>query len=261
MTDRCFRRRTVLAMGAALAAPLPGLRAFAQDHPVPSAGPLPDDLVQSGPATVTRLRSARPLLALTFDDGPHPILTDRLLAVLASRGVSATFYLIGSQVARFPDVARRIAAAGHEIGNHSWSHPDLSLLDDAALLSEIDRTNGVIGDAVGRAPVTLRPPYGLLEARQRRLVHAERGMPTVLWSVDPRDWRRPGPEEITRRILTGSHPGGVVLAHDILSGTVDAMPATLDVLLARGYRFVTLCELLGWPRWSAPPAPPAMPET
>jgi len=203
------------------------------------------------PDTITRVRTARPVVAMTFDDGPHPSLTPQLLDILAARGIRATFYVIGWRVAQSPLLARRIAEEGHEIGNHTWSHPSLTGQSDAAALAQIDRTTQAVHEAVGRPPVTMRPPYGNFSPRQRRMLMEARNMPTVLWSVDPEDWRRPGAPVVAQRIVSQSHPGAVILSHDIIGATVRAMPAALDGLIARGYEFVTLSELIGWPRWNS----------
>lgn len=251
MTDRPCRRQVLLRAGAALAMPFLARPAAAQYSILQPGIALPGDITRGDQATITRVRTARPVVAMTFDDGPHASLTPQLLDILAQRQIRATFYLIGSRVVRHPDLTLRIATEGHEIGNHTWSHPSLSGLADGAILSELDRTTQAVQDVVGRPPVTMRPPYGNLTARQRLMVHRERSLPTVLWSVDPEDWRRPGPDVVTSRIISASHPGGVILAHDILSGTVNAMPATLDTLIARGYSFVTVSELIGWPRWDS----------
>jgi peptidoglycan-N-acetylglucosamine deacetylase len=157
--------------------------------------------------------------------------------------------VIGSRVTQLPQLAARIAAEGHEIGNHTWSHPSLFGHSDAALLDQVDRTSHAVINATGRMPVTLRPPYGNMHPRQRLMLHQARGIPTVLWSVDPEDWRRPGSTVVTNRILSMSHPGDVVLAHDIHGPTIRAMPGTIEGLRARGFRFVTVSELIGWPRW------------
>jgi peptidoglycan/xylan/chitin deacetylase (PgdA/CDA1 family) len=236
------RRALVLGGAASLAAPHLTGAAAAQVLPLAMPAPVPD--------TITRVRTARPVIAMTFDDGPHARLTPHLLDMLAARGIRATFYVIGWRVLREPALMRRIAADGHEIGNHTWSHPSLLGYSDAAVLEQVDRTTRAIHDTVGKPPVTMRPPYGNFHARQRRMLMAARGMPTVLWSVDPQDWHRPGAGVVANRILAASHPGAVILSHDTIAGTVRAMPATLDGLLARGYAFVTLSELIGWPRWS-----------
>ncbi|MBF9059395.1 polysaccharide deacetylase family protein [Rhodobacterales bacterium HKCCSP123] len=238
-------RRALLTGGsAALATPVLLRPAAAQDMARAPVAPVVPD-------TVTRVHTARPLVAMTFDDGPHPTLTPQLLDILAERGIRATFYVIGWRVLREPQLMRRIVAEGHEIGNHTWSHPSLYDYSDAAVLSQLDRTSQAIQETVGRPPVTLRPPYGNLYPRQRRMVMDARGMPTVLWSVDPEDWRRPGSAAVADRILSRSHPGAVILSHDIIGGTVRAMPATLDGLVARGYQFTTVSELIGWPRWDS----------
>ncbi|WP_071675000.1 polysaccharide deacetylase family protein [Nioella nitratireducens] len=215
-----------------------------------SAFAIPEGVARGGPTTITRVPTDQPLLAMTFDDGPHETLTPQLLDLLRARGLRATFYLIGRRVARYPALARRIAEEGHEIGNHTWNHPRLTSLGNTSLLAELDRTTQIIAEATGRPPVTMRPPYGLLSPRQRGLIYETRRFPTVLWSVDPEDWRRPGSAAVARRIVSHANSGAVILSHDIIGGTVRAMPATLDGLTAQGYRFVTVSELIGWPRWT-----------
>ncbi len=210
---------------------------------------LPDDLVSNEYATVTAVATPQPVVAMTFDDGPHPSLTPRLLDILAARNIKATFYLIGSRVAQWPQITRRIAAEGHEIGNHTWSHPYLNRRSTQNVIREIDRTTEVIFDATGRPPVTFRPPYGAFTRSQRLMLHEHRRLPTILWSVDPQDWRRPGANAVASRILRGSRPGAIILSHDIHSGTIAAMPATLDGLRARGMQFATVSQMLGWPLW------------
>ncbi|WP_247716820.1 polysaccharide deacetylase family protein [Gymnodinialimonas ceratoperidinii] len=200
-------------------------------------------------ATILHVRTAEPVLAITFDDGPHPYHTPHLLDILAERGIRATFFVIGRNAVRYPLILQRMLAEGHEIGNHSWSHPDLHGHSDASVLSQIDRTNQAVVDAVGRPPVLMRPPYGNLYNRHRMLLFETRGMPTVLWSVDPLDWQHPGSAVVTQRIVGRCHRGAVILAHDIHRSTVRAMPATLSGIGERGYRFVTMSELIGWPRW------------
>lgn len=183
-------------------------------------------------------------IAITFDDGPHPQNTPRLLDMLAQRNIKATFYVIGRSVDLYPGVLRRTVAEGHEIGNHSHTHRLLSKLGDSELRQEMQRCQDAVGRAAGVRPRTMRPPYGGLLQRQRELVHSEFGYPTILWSVDPLDWKRPGPSVVTSRILGGATAGGIVLAHDLHSQTVDAMPATLDGLLNRGFKFVTVSQLI-----------------
>lgn len=185
-----------------------------------------------------------PLIALTFDDGPHPQNTPRLLDMLRARNVRATFYVIGQNVDRYPAIARRIVAEGHEIGNHTYTHPKLTSLGPSQVSREMARTEAAIGRAAGVKPRTMRPPYGALTRAQRRTVYNEFGYPTILWSVDPEDWRRPGVGVVTSRILNRTTNGSIVLAHDLHAPTVSAMPGTMDGLLRKGFKFVTVSQLL-----------------
>lgn len=212
---------------------------------------LPNDIAQRDAATVMAIRTPSPVVGMTFDDGPHPSLTPKLLDMLRARGLRATFYLIGNRVVQWPDIVRRIAAEGHEIGNHSWSHPNLANYSDAKVMDEIDRTSDAIFKVTGRPPVTFRPPYGAFTRRQRLMLYEARNLPTILWSVDPQDWRRPGASVVTSRILAGSKPGAIILSHDIQKGTVQAMPQTFDGLAGRGMRFVTVSQMMGWPLWQS----------
>lgn len=194
--------------------------------------------------TVSRVLVSGNYVAMTFDDGPHPQNTPRLLDMLRARNIKATFYVIGRSVDLYPQVVRRTVAEGHEIGNHTHTHRLLSKLSDAEVRSELTRCRDAVGRAAGVQPRTMRPPYGGLLQRQREFVHAEFGYPTVLWSVDPLDWKRPGAGVVSSRILAGASAGGIILAHDLHAQTVDAMPAALDGLLRRGYKFVTVSQLL-----------------
>ncbi len=194
--------------------------------------------------TFSRVLVSGNYIAITFDDGPHPQNTPRLLDILAARNVKATFYVIGRSVDLNPGVLRRTVAEGHEIGNHSHTHRLLSKLSESEVRQEMQRCQDAVGRAAGVRMRTMRPPYGGLLQSQRELVHREFGYPTILWSVDPLDWKRPGPSVVTSRILSGTTAGGIVLAHDLHSQTVDAMPATLDGLLRRGFKFVTVSQLI-----------------
>lgn len=183
-------------------------------------------------------------VAITFDDGPHPQNTPRLLDILRTRNIKATFYVIGRSVELYPQIVRRTVAEGHEIGNHSHTHRLLTKLSDSEVRLDLSRCKDAIARAAGVQPRTMRPPYGGLLQRQREMVHSEFGYPTILWSVDPLDWKRPGPSVVTSRILQGTTSGSIILAHDLHAPTVDAMPATLDGLLRRGFTFVTVSQLL-----------------
>ena len=217
-----------------------------------SDGPVPrnpdmtfsSDFVNCAGVPFSQVQVSGKYIAMTFDDGPHPTNTPRLLEILRARNIKATFFVIGQSAALYPQVLRNTVAEGHEIGNHSHTHRLLSKASDAELRLELSRCRDAVVSATGAPPRVLRPPYGGLLKRQRELVRSEFGYPIILWSVDPLDWRRPGPSVVASRILHGTGAGGIVLAHDLHSQTVDAMPATLDGLLRRGFQFVTVSQLL-----------------
>ena len=224
-----------------------------KDYRTPSLeGPIPrnnpgnhsSNFSKNAGITFSRVLVSGNYIAMTYDDGPHPQNTPRLLDMLAKRNIKATFYVIGRSVNLHPGVLRRTVAEGHEIGNHSQTHRLLSKLGDTAVRKEMQQCQDAIVRAAGVRPRTMRPPYGGLLQRQRQLIHDEFGYPTILWSVDPLDWKRPGPSVVASRILSNTTAGGIVLAHDLHSQTVDAMPATLDGLLKRGFKFVTVSQLI-----------------
>ena len=206
-------------------------------------------------ATYTQAHVDQPYIAMTFDDGPSSENTPRLLQMLKQRNIKATFFLIGQNVADNPDIVRRILADGHEVGNHSWTHPQLSKLSDDKVTAEVTKTQDAIKDASGFTPTLLRPPYGAITTRQRDWIESRFGLNIILWSVDPFDWKRPGASVITQRILTQVHPGAIILSHDIHKQTVDAMPATLDGLVAKGYKFVTVSQLIAMNKPKPSPSP------
>ena len=205
---------------------------------------LSSNFAKGAGVTFSRVLVSGNYIAMTFDDGPHPQNTPRLLDMLRARNIKATFYVIGRSVDIYPQIVRRTVAEGHEVGNHSHTHRLLSKLGDSELRNELSRCRDAVARAAGVQMRTMRPPYGGLLQRQRELVHTEFGYPTILWSVDPLDWKRPGASVITSRILSNTTAGGIVLAHDLHAQTVDAMPATLDGLLRRGFKFVTVSQLL-----------------
>jgi peptidoglycan-N-acetylglucosamine deacetylase len=204
--------------------------------------------------TFSRVLVSGNYIAMTFDDGPHPQNTPRLLDMMAARNIKATFYVIGRSVDTHPDVLRRTVAEGHEIGNHSYTHPLLSKLSDSQVLQEMRRCHEAVGRAAGVSMRTMRPPYGGLLQAQRELVHREFGYPTIMWAVDPLDWKRPGPSVVASRINSATTSGAIVLAHDLHSQTVDAMPATFDGLLRKGFQFVTVSQLIAMKQTAATPA-------
>ena len=200
---------------------------------------------------------SEPYLAMTFDDGPHPSNTPRLLDMLKQRNIKATFFVVGTNSQEYPQILRRIAAEGHEIANHTWTHANITTLSTDALRREIRDSTDAIVKATGTAPSLFRPPYGATTANIKAMIKSEFGFPTITWSVDPEDWKRPGVSVVTERLVSGARPGSILLAHDIHKPTIDAMPATLDRLLAKGFKFVTVSQLiaLGQKKGATPAAP------
>jgi peptidoglycan/xylan/chitin deacetylase (PgdA/CDA1 family) len=183
-------------------------------------------------------------VAMTFDDGPHGANTPRLLEMLKQRNIKATFFCVGQCVAEFPEIAKRIVDEGHEIASHSWSHPNLIPMSEANVRDQLERTHQVIKQATGVEPKVFRPPYGNFTQRQRNWANATYGYKIILWDVDPLDWKIRNSAHVESEILKHTVPGSIILSHDIHKSTVDAMPATLDALLAKGYKFVTVSELI-----------------
>ncbi len=207
----------------------------------------------------TVVNTSRRVVAMTFDDGPHKTLTPRLLDILKERGIKATFFVVGRNVAEYPEIAKRIVDEGHEIANHTWSHPWLTRLSDSSVRRQLQKTSDVIENCAGVKPVLFRPPYGALRKRQRAWIFKDFGYPEVLWTVDPLDWKRPGVSVVTRRIVDGASPGAIILAHDIHESTIDAMPGTLDQLRAKGFEFATMSDLIAMEVVSTPTPSPTAP--
>ncbi len=205
---------------------------------------LPSNFSKSSGVTFSRVSVPGPYVALTFDDGPHASNTPRLLDILRARNVKATFYVIGKNVDLYPNIVRRTVAEGHELGNHTYTHPKLSALGQDRVFSEIRKCDDAIMRAAGVRPRTLRPPYGALTQAQRVSIHSTFGYPTIMWAVDPLDWKRPGVSVVTSRIVSATSNGSIILVHDLHASSVDAMPATIDALLRKGYKFVTVSQLL-----------------
>ncbi|MGO9925428.1 MAG: polysaccharide deacetylase family protein [Mycobacterium sp.] len=183
-------------------------------------------------------------VALTFDDGPGPY-TDRLLQILKDNDAKATFFLIGNKVAANPAGAKRIADAGMEFGNHTWEHPNMTMIPPEDIAAQFSRANDAINAATGRTPSLWRPAGGLSDPVVRQTA-GRFGLAEILWDVIPFDWINDSNTGATRYMLmTYIKPGSVVLFHDTYSSTVDLIYQFIPVLKANGYRLVTVTELLG----------------
>ncbi|TCO34012.1 peptidoglycan/xylan/chitin deacetylase (PgdA/CDA1 family) [Kribbella steppae] len=179
---------------------------------------------------------------LTFDDGPSPRYTAQVLKILQTYKVRATFFVIGQNVKRYPALTRRADQRGHSVQSHTWSHPNLRKVNWSTFKYQIRTTDRYVRAQTGYTPRCLRPPYGATNRLVARRA-ATLGKTIKLWSVDPRDWTRPGKSVIARRVLANVRSGSVVLLHDgggNRSQTVAALPTILKTLNARGYVFYPL---------------------
>lgn len=203
-----------------------------RDEPLPAPDPAPGTVQQDTDCTVDKC------IALTFDDGPGDY-TDHLLDTLDAYGAEATFYLLGSKVADNPETVKRMADEGHEVGNHSWDHEDLTELSPEEIGADLARTDKAIAAATGSEPETVRPPYGALNES----VHESVTQPMMLWDVDTLDWKSRDSGKVTDVAVEETSEGSVLLFHDIHRSTVEAIPQVLEQLSQQGYTFVTVDEL------------------
>ena len=186
-------------------------------------------------------------IALTFDDGPHPRYTPQILDILAEYGIKATFFEVGENVIYYPDAARRVAAEGHEIGNHTYTHPHIKNLNEAQLSEETSLCERAIMDITGVKPRLFRPPEGVVDTAVKTWA-TKNGYSVVLWSVDTRDWAGTSVEEMVKNVDDNVHSGSIILMHDYVSRrshTIEALKNIIPLLLNKGYEFVTVSELMG----------------
>jgi len=181
-------------------------------------------------------------LALTFDDGPHPGHTERLLKILRDSNVHATFFVVGKQVEKYPELLEMIVREGHEIGNHTYSHPDMRKLSPADMLAEMEKTERLVYPLTGKKMRYFRPPGGQYNPA---VVAAAKtlGYEMVLWSVLPQDHTRPSASLIRARVLESSKSGGIVLLHSGVESTLDTLPGLIHTLKDRGFKFETVAQI------------------
>lgn len=181
-------------------------------------------------------------IAITFDDGPTPGVTNLILDELKRRNIPSTFFMLGSRVAAAPNLAKRIVADGHEVGNHTFSHPKLDAWDDERVRSEIYRAQSVFQNVLGLRPRWFRPPYGAIRPDQYKLVEYF-GLSIAMWSVDSLDWKFPE-TIIIKGVCDQTKPGSIILFHDLHKTTASCIGETIDRLLKIGFCFNTLSSLL-----------------
>jgi peptidoglycan-N-acetylglucosamine deacetylase len=225
-----------------LAGIVAGLLALNGRSRTAAAAPPAKQTVAAHTAPAAVQASKRPVVYLTFDDGPSATYTPQILAVLSRYGARATFFELGQQVRSHPALTRAVRARGHSVQNHTWSHPNLTKVSWQRFAAEVTSTDRVIYGQLGYKPRCLRPPYGATN-RLTALRAAALGKQLKLWTIDTRDWQRPGAATIARRALANVHSGSIILMHDgggNRSQTVAATATIVRTLKSRGYTFGTL---------------------
>ncbi len=185
-------------------------------------------------------------IALTFDDGPHPRQTPMILDLLDRYGIKATFFTVGINAYYYPDVLASIAARGHEIGNHTYSHPHVAHINQSVLENEIAKCEETVYQITDRRTKLFRPPEGMIDSA---VLNALQNLDyrVILWDIDTRDWAHTSPEEIAENIISKISSGDIILMHDYIgsnSPTCEAMQIFIPELIAKGYKFVVVSELI-----------------
>ncbi len=222
-----------VAVPAAMAAGEPAMAA-----PAMAAAPITpgSKAVRQGPHTSMSV-------ALTFDDGPNPTYTPELLHYLKENNIPATFFLLGENIEKNKPIVIEMAELGFEIGNHSYDHADLSKADEQKIVLQLKNTSDLIEQATGVRPVLMRPPYGATGKTMYRICE-EMNLNVVLWSVDTNDWKQKSADSVLPVVEKELQGGAIVLMHDRLSITMDEVKRVVELVKQRGYKFVTVSELI-----------------
>lgn len=191
-----------------------------------------------------RGNQAKRQIALTFDDGPHPDFTPGILSALSAENVKATFFLVGEKAEQYPDLVKAEVAAGHNVGNHTYHHVNLTKIPNRLVATEIKACGDVIAGITGTAPHLFRPPGGDYDVQVAE-VATQLGYTMVLWTDDPGDYASPPRGVLEGRILEHASNGGIILIHDGVKETIQLLPQMIKSLKARGFEFVTVDEMLG----------------
>lgn len=185
-------------------------------------------------------------VALTFDDGPHPKYTKQILEILSEYGITATFFVIGENAVNYPEALQAIKASGCEIGNHTFSHHNISGMSCTQIKNEIQQCESVINDVCSYKTRLFRPPEGSYGCALEN-VSKDLGYNIILWSIDTRDWAHTPPEKIVENVMGNLGDGDIILMHDYISGgspTCETLRIIIPAILSRGYEFVTVSSLI-----------------
>ena len=186
-------------------------------------------------------------IALTFDDGPHPRYTPKILDILDEYGIKATFFVVGVNASYYPDTMEEVIRRGHEIGNHTYTHPHVVGLDSKMLKREVEQCESVVFGLTDYKTKLFRPPEGMIDADVRSVLRSL-DYKVILWDIDPRDWAHTAPEEIANNVIEHATAGDIILMHDYIghnSPTPEAMRIFIPALQQKGFKFVVVSELIG----------------
>ena len=186
-------------------------------------------------------------IALTFDDGPHPRYTPQILDVLDEYNIKATFFVVGVNAKNYPDTIEEVIKRGHEIGNHTYSHPHVSCLNSYTLKEEVEKCESAIYELMDYKTKLFRPPEGMIDADVRTVLRSL-DYKVILWDIDTRDWAHVPPDEIAKNVVDNISSGDIILMHDYVSynsPTVEAIKIFIPTLIDKGYKFVVVSELIG----------------
>lgn len=204
---------------------------------------VPVSIINSGPKEVSSI-------ALTFDDGPHPLYTEQILDLLKDYDIKATFFVLGMHAESYPDIIKRQVRDGHEVGNHSYSHKNLRKASIKTIQYEYEKTQEILTPILGKPPSLFRPPYGIYNNDVIKVISSDNSS-IVLWTFyqDSKDWSNPGVDIIVNTTISSLKNGDIILFHDYVykseSHTVEALKLILPKLIEQGYNFVTISELIG----------------
>ncbi|MFI3238695.1 MAG: polysaccharide deacetylase family protein [Lachnospiraceae bacterium] len=179
-------------------------------------------------------------VSITFDDGPHPVYTKQLLEGLRERGVVATFFVTGEHAKLYPELIEEMAEDGHLVGNHTYHHVQLSAVGDELFIKELEETTRVLSEILGEEILFVRPPFG----EWTKEIEAKCEMFPVLWDIDPLDWCNENVDEIVTKVVTDVQENDIILMHDEYASSIEAALQIVDILMAQGYEFVTVDELI-----------------
>lgn len=203
----------------------------------PSSTKQPDNKEKVKPKTAPV--KSKPVIALTFDDGPHPQHTVQIVNALKKYNGHATFFVVGNRVEKYPGVVKQISQNGNQIGNHSYNHKQLTKLSESGIKSDLKKTSDILQKTISKKPSIVRPTYGSVNNR----VKSSAGAPLILWSIDTLDWKTKNKTTTVNKVVSRAKDGDIVLMHDLYKPSAQAAEAIIQKLTAKGYKLVTIDEL------------------